>query len=299
MRKLLVHLHLYYLDQADYFVSKLRNICGCEWDLIVTMVRRDAEAEAAENKIRQAFPRAEFMTVENRGYDIWPFIQVIKQTNLDEYDFILKLHTKNFYPKAIGVNKLMYGGYEWRDTIVNCYMGDDARFQDMLDLFDKDEELGMLCCRLFYMPLTDFLPEDTSLLRAEMRRIGIESRKRWFMGGSMFMARTAPYKLLQSEKISAETFPEECGTHSYGSMAHIYERIISLVVSAAGYRVGTVSFKPLQEAYLAIFKNGIQRWIENCFAVKRLGEDMIKYLVLFGIKIPLEKTASANILEKS
>ena len=32
-KKLLVHLHLYYLEQVDFMLKKLRNITGCDWDL--------------------------------------------------------------------------------------------------------------------------------------------------------------------------------------------------------------------------------------------------------------------------
>jgi len=35
-KKLLVHLHLYYHDQLDNMIEKLKNIQICEWDLYVT-----------------------------------------------------------------------------------------------------------------------------------------------------------------------------------------------------------------------------------------------------------------------
>ena len=79
MKKLLVILHMYYPDQADYFVRKLGNICCCDWKLVVTYTEYDAVAFRA---IRDFVPDAEFMKVENIGYDIWPFIKVIRNTYL-------------------------------------------------------------------------------------------------------------------------------------------------------------------------------------------------------------------------
>ena len=40
-KKLLVHLHLYYLEQVDFMLKKLRNITGCDWDLYVTLCNSD------------------------------------------------------------------------------------------------------------------------------------------------------------------------------------------------------------------------------------------------------------------
>ncbi len=34
--RVLVLLHIYYEEQIDYYLDKLRNIAGCEWDLTVT-----------------------------------------------------------------------------------------------------------------------------------------------------------------------------------------------------------------------------------------------------------------------
>ena len=40
-KKLLAHLHLYYLEQVDFMLKKLRNITGCDWDLYVTLCNSD------------------------------------------------------------------------------------------------------------------------------------------------------------------------------------------------------------------------------------------------------------------
>lgn len=286
MRKLLVHLHLYYTDQCDYFVEKLRNIAGCEWDLHVTMVKHEP---ATEQKILSAFPSATISILENRGYDIRPFIQLLKSVNLDGYDYVLKLHTKSYYDKPTRVNKFWYSGYEWRNIMVDCLLKDKACFMRLLDIFEKSEKTGMVCSRLFYMAMSDFLPEDCSVLKREAYRIGLAIKSRRFLTGSIFMARTAPYKLLQSGKITADIFPCKTPTHSFGTMAHVYERILSLVINAAKLKVKTISYDRPKEIYLGIVKESIQPVIEHCFSLRREGEDRIKTLRIFWLRIPLEK----------
>ena len=121
--KLLVHLHIYYHNQVDYFIKKLSNIHGCDWDLIVTYVEENNESF---NKIKNFKPDAQFKKAENIGYDVWPFIQVLRQIDLNDYDYIIKLHTKNCSSKPDIFNKT---GYYWRDHLVNPLIGSKRIFK--------------------------------------------------------------------------------------------------------------------------------------------------------------------------
>ncbi|MBQ2068723.1 MAG: hypothetical protein II465_01190, partial [Bacteroidales bacterium] len=91
MGRLLVHFHVYYEDQIPWFLEKLGNINGCEWDLYVTY---SALGEASRAMILSAFPLARMMELGNIGYDLWPFIKVLKSVDVDSYDYVMKLHTK-------------------------------------------------------------------------------------------------------------------------------------------------------------------------------------------------------------
>ena len=90
--RLLVHLHIYYHDQTEYFVGKLANINGCDWDLYVTMNNLNP---VTMSLVRAVKPDAHFVETDNIGYDIWPFISIIKSVNLADYDLVMKLHTKS------------------------------------------------------------------------------------------------------------------------------------------------------------------------------------------------------------
>ena len=189
MRKLLVHLHLYYTDQCDYFVEKLRNIAGCEWDLHVTMVKHEP---ATEKKITSEFPSATIYIVENRGYDIRPFIQTIKAVDLDKYDFILKLHSKNYNTSKDKINGISYKGYALRDALVDSYLKSPSHFAKLLAYMESHTKAGMMCNNAFYKNVSDGLPEDMGLLKKELARIGIDCNDLHFCAGSMFLARACP-----------------------------------------------------------------------------------------------------------
>lgn len=289
MSNLLVHLHLFYFDQADYFIEKLKNIDGCSWDLYVSVIKHEEEVE---QRIKDAFPFAKIILVENRGYDIWPFIQIIKNIDLDKYDYILKLHTKSYYDQAVRVNKFWYKHYEWRNILVDCLLENKKQFLHLLKIFKKKPKTGMLCSRLFYMPLSDFLPEDTSALLTETNRIGISLKTNYFLTGTMFMTRSGIFKKLQRENIDAGMFPLNPNSHSFGSMSHIYERILSIIVYDEGYTIETLSSNKMKELYLSVVKETFEPALEKLFSLNRRGEEQIKTLTLFGFDIPLEKSSS-------
>lgn len=283
MKKLLVQLHLFYFEQTDYFIGKLLNICGCEWDLHVTVTRHD---KISENKLLAAFPNAKITEVENRGADVWPFIQVIKSVDLNEYDFILKLHTKSCNPEGLKNNGILYKDYQWRDALVDAILKDKESFASALDKLCNSKNAGICYNVMFYKCVNKQMHEYLPLM-AELERLQIKTRDLHYAAGTMFLAKAAPYRLLQTDKISSATFPDKFEAHSYGSMSHVYEFICSIVVTACGMKTLTLSKNIRQYIYIKWYICKIQPVLESIFSLKDLLG--VKTLTLFGIRIPLKR----------
>lgn len=282
-KRLLVHLHLFYAAQADYFLEKLSHINGCEWTLFLTMPEPRPEIEerfrTMHSDVRITYP-------DNCGYDLWPFISVIQSTDLDNWDYILKLHSKNYQDCAC-VNGIRYHGYQWRDRTVDTFLKDGASFRKAAGMLEKPGT-GMVCNRLFYKKTSNGLPEDLTTLENELARLGIKSNDRHFCAGCMFMAKAAPFKILQTPLISKETFNGTLKSHTYGTMAHTYERILSIAVTAAGLRIQPIVTDRWRSAYIDIVVDILQPGFEQIFSLRRIGDKRIKTLTIFGINIPLE-----------
>ena len=281
MRKVLVHLHIYYHDQTDYFVGKLSNISGCEWDLYVTM---NAREETTVLKLKSFKPDVKIIETENRGYDVWPFIKVIKSVNLDSYDYILKLHTKS--ESMITSHRIRLDGYKWRNALVDSLIGSRLKFRTILKMFAKHPDTGIISCDMLWLETIGWLnyDEDKRLLDNELDRIGLTVRDRHFCVGTIFMARSCIFKFLQKDNISPEIFPDVLISHSGGSMAHVYERILSMASDACGYRAMTTFPNCAMEIYIRLSKL-ITYIFGNIFAITREGEWGIKYIRIFGMKI--------------
>ena len=240
--KLLVHLHVYYHNQVDYFIKKLSNISGCDWDLYVTYVE---ENEVTQNKIKTLKPDAVFMKVENLGYDVLPFIQVIRSINLDDYNYVMKLHTKSANEKRVkvfGCKKHSFKGFFWRNEIVNSLIGSKKQFKANLDLLKKNNNVGMITSKLFFLLINgmSIFTEDTSLLYYLKKRLNIKSNLRYFCAGTMFIIKSDVLNVLKNSDITIEDFSNTSKSHSNGTIAHALERIYGMLVDMYGYKIHKV-----------------------------------------------------------
>jgi len=100
-----VHLHLYYEEQFDIFAQKIKSaLSGRNYSLFITI-------NECNDEIKQKFlsfkSDAKFIIVKNIGADIFPFITVLNLVNLEDYDYVIKLHTKNFHRKVGLIGRIM------------------------------------------------------------------------------------------------------------------------------------------------------------------------------------------------
>ena len=75
--KIAVHLHLFYKEMAGLFLNKLKNLPPNSFDLFVTLSNKDDELI---EQIQKSYPQAKIKVIENRGYDIGPFIYFLHLT---------------------------------------------------------------------------------------------------------------------------------------------------------------------------------------------------------------------------
>lgn len=284
MSKVLVVLHVFYHDQVDYFIDKMSNINGCEWDLLISY---SSYNEETEKKIRDFKSDAIFMEVENVGYDVWPFVKVIKQIDEDAYDYILKLHTKNFGKITNKINGMYLSEYRWRNLLVDSMLKSKLQFRKCLNYF-SDPKVGLVCSYELYKGLSSSLLEDTIMLEKEAKRIGLKYDKGYFCSGTMFMARTKCLGKIKRSKLTPDMWSKHSRTHSAGTLAHVYERILCLMITAEGYKIERVVTHPFTSAFV-FFQKHISKRLQFIFALNRKGPDRAKYLTLFGKDFRLSK----------
>ena len=114
MKPILAVCHVYYPEMWAELKDCLRSIEGA-YDLYVTAPEQNA---GLEPDVKAFKADAHFEVVENKGYDVAPFIHVLKQVDLDKYGLLVKLHTKRDIRKGYA-NFRDLDGSLWRDHLLS------------------------------------------------------------------------------------------------------------------------------------------------------------------------------------
>ena len=75
--KILVHLHLYYADMLPEMINRLRSLEGRDYDLYVTLGK---DEPLVKKDILSFKNDARILIVDNRGYDLAPFLAVLHES---------------------------------------------------------------------------------------------------------------------------------------------------------------------------------------------------------------------------
>ncbi len=233
--RVLIHIHLFYVDQLETMLAALANVTGCEYSLFVTMVEKNEEVE---RRIRQASKDATVLVVPNVGYDIYPFLHVLQQVRVAQFGYVLKIHTKNQRaPEQDTVYGIKVPGYAWRDELIGALAGSKEIFRRNLDMLVADKNLGALGARRFIFSTADNREEQTYKLADWRTRCGVTGGQH-YVGGSMFMARAYPFERLKGLRMRPEDFKSaHMATKDYKNTAHAFERLLGIVIENEGFEI--------------------------------------------------------------
>ncbi|MFI3291139.1 MAG: rhamnan synthesis F family protein [Opitutales bacterium] len=243
MKPILVHIHIYYVEMWQELKACLRNIEPNPYDLYVTIVESNADLE---KDILAFKPNAKIEIVENRGFDIAPFVHIINQVNLDDYDYVVKLHTKRDIINQVNLDDYDYvvklhtkrdmtvdaflNGYNlkgdsWRKYLLN-FISTKEKFENTLSvLFDK--KVAMVSDYRLLLKNRGYDKVAEEKLESFLKEKGFPYINFYFVAGTMFIAKANVFKPMQN-MFSMDDFEVEF--KSVGQMAHLIERFFGYLV---------------------------------------------------------------------
>ena len=249
MVRLLVHLHLYYQEQTDYFLDKLKNIT-VPYQLIVTLT---TENESIKQKIATEIPNTKFLLVENCGYDVYPFFQAMKQFDLSTYDYILKIHTKNSR-NTNTIHHLHFHGNEFRDNLIAPLIGSRLSFKRVIRIMKRSPKTGIICTRYFLYLMKDTVKENRKNTRKLCQDYNIPynkyNKETVFCAGTIFLCRSEIVRFLLKNNYTAAEYGHKLKTGIAGTLAHSMEEMFGITCNYLGYK--TKGIQTLSK-YLFIF----------------------------------------------
>ncbi len=247
--KMLVHIHIYYPEMWN----ELKHCLGIikqkiECTAIVTMSTPNDELVA---DIKSYDCSINIKIVENRGYDVGPFIDILNNVDLDMYDYIVKLHTKrNIDTSPWYINGYDEGDYKWRQNLLS-FCSCSENFHKTLQLLNN-EKTGMVS---YYKLITRNAHPFTNVM-SEVLNMTQPSRS-LYVSGTMFIVKSHIFKPLQ-HKFSINDFTQ-CDRKEQNSLAHKFECIFGNIVYSAGYEIK--SFDGKKQSFFHGFLYKIKRFV--------------------------------------
>ncbi len=226
-KPILAHVHLFYPELWPELKSALQNISPHPLELCVTLVRHHEELES---DIAQAFPGSTIEIVENRGYDIAPFLHVIRKADLSQYSYVIKLHTKRATDNTpfLGVR-----GNMWRTHLL-AFLSSSERFNEHLAAFDSNPKLGMQAdYHVLLRPQEWYEETGTRIYHEWLEAHNLPKGRILFAAGTMFIVRAALLEDMLPYAPATKDFPDTIN-HTQ-NIAHVWERLFGYFVYRSGY----------------------------------------------------------------
>ena len=253
---LAVHLHLYYTEMWDTMKHYLKHLEAYSYRLFVTMVK---EAPELRREIQAFHADCVFYTIENRGYDVGPFVHVLSQIEPEEYQFILKIHTKNDNSRKNSWCNILYiSRWAWAHLLLRALLGSRKRVQRNMETMLRHPEIGMIGAANLIIHKPDDMPIVEQGAHALLRRFGFPEQRYQFVAGTMFLARSCIFRKIK-DSLTLADFEESGGSGADGTLAHIMERVFGGLTLALGYRIKGV--RPSPAFYAAqLYGRSVRLW---------------------------------------
>lgn len=230
--------HVYYTSLWDELSTSINIITAYPHDLFITLPPTN---KYLTKRIKAQYPHAVIRILENRGYDIGPFIDTINSLNLDNYKYIVKLHTKRDVTERFlcWINGRHHHGNTWRRELL-MFCSTASAFVTTLLRLESDPSIGMATSESLIIREDDIFeriyPETPAAARAFIQTCGLTMGKAEFVAGTMFIARASLFKPIKS-RFSIDDFPSTNDKRHNGPVAYMLERALGYLVGAQGMRI--------------------------------------------------------------
>ncbi len=242
--RILIVVHLYYLEQWSNMIKHLdnirKNISGYEHDIYISIPEDKIQFKS---KVLAYDKNITVIETENNGYDVWPFIKIISKIDLDLYDFIIKLHTKRSMGFLLArFNNTYVTMNVWRNYLFSFIR--KRNLSRILNTFNHESKLGMVNSYMVFDK--GYINSDDQhvkycltaardlLLKTNLSPTPADEVT--YIAGTMFICRAFLLKPLQKLNLSNSDFIF-ISTRDINDLSHILERFFGWVVTSQGYTI--------------------------------------------------------------
>lgn len=272
-----IHLHLFYVDLLEEFVTYFKNI-PYPFHLYISCVK-GADVKYVENYTRSELSHMQEVVVKvlpNRGRDIAPFY-VGFQKEIQQHKYVLHIHSK----KSKHIEK---GGSDWRVYSLDSLLGTKELVETIIQKFENEHSIGLIYPEVHPdIPMIGFtwMANGTGGQKLlEQMSIPYEEGLFSYPTGSFFWARVDAIRPIFEKGLSVKDFPAEKGQID-GTLAHVLERAIAFVNRAGGYHSYIVDVE--EDAFR--YDKSLKPFREYmCLDKEKMKEELMQYeSISFGV----------------
>ena len=233
--EIVVIFHIYYPELISEVSSYFKNITQ-SYSLVITYPKDKAKEikpllkNFTENRIE--------IEVDNQGYDVLPFLELLVPLKNAKYKLFCKVHTKRDH------DDLSIGKF-WRESLLDGMLGDSSLVSKIIGSFNKDKKLYMVGSELNYISYQASKYENDNYLKDISKSIDIDFKNVkdfGFFAGTMFWGDVDMFSnlSLKFKNFLLKTKYSQSGTTS--SYSHSIKRAFGLL-TLKGYSVGLVDYE--------------------------------------------------------
>jgi lipopolysaccharide biosynthesis protein len=223
-----VVLHVFYAELLDEIVQSLAAI-PVAFDLIVTNAS-GLPVEIDRGRIPHLAGLV-ILDIANHGRDILPLASVVNAGLLDQYQVVLKVHTKR--SEWRDSHHLEGTGAEWRLQLLDSLLGSADNVSQILSAFAADPDLGIVTAAGSLLG-PKYWGDNQSTTAALLRRLELNlPDKLLFAAGSMYWIRGFVLQGLRALCLTEADFERETGQVN-ATTAHAIERLVGILAVEAG-----------------------------------------------------------------
>jgi glycosyltransferase involved in cell wall biosynthesis len=233
-----VHVHVHYLELLEELLDAVSKVPQ-PFDLFITTTQEESDIRT---RVMTRYPHAHIWQTLNQGKDVGPFIDALNRYHLNEYDLVLKLHSKKSQnqPGYLSVVRHLFGpdildGDDWRRKLIAPIAGSREQILRIYQAFANDPLLISAGAARFICEAPDANPTAYYSL---CQRLGVPNGVRFF-GGTMFWIRGEALTALLTANMTLAEFDPESANNVEGTLEHCCERIFGALAAAhGGYLAG-------------------------------------------------------------
>lgn len=239
--RILVILHLFYMDAWKEICEYLKNLSPYNYTLIVTFMDGCYDEETLE-AVRAFKPETHFIKHDNIGWDVLPFITALHTVDLSDFDIVFKLQSKGTKRREI----FLYGQYfRYRSWFLNLFEGCIGPFTvhtAIRDLLDEKQKIGLVAA-------SNLIVEDPihkkHMVEETVKELNLTYPVNYkFVAGTCFAIRANLLNYIKNINFDKENFKS-----NRFSFAHRLERIICFPPLWAGLKISGPNVLSLRRSF--------------------------------------------------